>query len=108
MTTSTITLTGTDKQIAWATEIRTSTLATFAQNKVKYSADYDKYLAKYGPDRPYVAGIARSIVAIDEIVTILGDIDSAAWWIENRKGGYWWIAGNADETLTLLKQQMAA
>lgn len=77
-----MTLTGTDKQVAWATDIRDELIATMEREMAK-------------PQRLIDRGVARPtqhnmVAQYREVIDILGGITSASWFIDNRNGGSWY------------------
>jgi len=62
-----ITLTGTDKQIAWATDVRARILSEMATLRVECARAYP-----------------TAVFAVDEAVAELEGQASAAWWIDRR------------------------
>jgi hypothetical protein len=89
-------LRGSDKQIAWASQIRAETMAT----KSAFTATMDMYQAKldagdYPADTPAEkveaarAEIARNRILADR----LDAIDKASWWIDHRGNSYKLLIG---------------
>ena len=84
MTTTLPTLTGSDKQIAWASQFRTDALAALDAYEASERADLGLFVAKRGPVGPHVDDYNQCFAKIAEARARISAATSAAAIIDQR------------------------
>ena len=84
MTTSLPTLTGSDKQVSWASQIRTDALAALDAYEASERADLALFVAKRGPVGPHVDDYEAGFAKIAEARARISAATSAAAIIDQR------------------------
>ncbi len=76
-------LTGTEKQVAWATDIRESAMEKLDQKRNQMAAMVARHEAKGTPAQT-IEPYRRLVADLDEAKELLGNESSAEWWIGHR------------------------
>jgi len=84
MSTTLPTLSGSDKQVAWASQIRTAALAALDACEASDRADLALFVAKHGPVGPHVDCAEASFAKIAEARARIAAATSAAAIIDQR------------------------
>lgn len=91
-----IQITGTDKQVKWATDLREKALAAYHLESVKLTKQYQRQLNK---GEITEADLQIALSAIETVYALLSTQSDAKWWIDNMSDAAWRTGEMLDEAI---------